>query len=179
MYEVEIKVQAAHEEVRSKLDEQGATRLERVLQTDTYYDAPHRDFKATDEALRIRREHNRDADTLIHQLTYKGPRIDDNSKTRIEHEMEIDAPSTMDAILLALGFEPAATVEKLRRRYRLEAYTITLDAVTDLGEFVEIETAVESKAAVPAARSQAFEHCRSLGLDPDEQLTTSYLGLLK
>ncbi len=179
MYEVEIKVQAAHEQVRSKLDEHGATRLEQVQQTDTYYDAPHRDFKATDEALRIRREHNRDAETLIHKLTYKGPRIDDNSKTRIEHEMEIDAPATMDDILTALGFEPAATVEKLRHRYRLGAYTITLDDVTNLGEFVEIETAVESEAAVTDARNRAFEHCRSLGLDPDEQLTTSYLGLLK
>ena len=56
MYEVELKLRADHEAVRAALDDAGASADVRVRQVDTYYDAPHRDFAETDEALRLRRE---------------------------------------------------------------------------------------------------------------------------
>ena len=56
MYEVEIKVPAALERVRDRLRERDADPAEIRRQRDVYYDAPHREFAETDEALRIRRE---------------------------------------------------------------------------------------------------------------------------
>lgn len=176
MYEVELKVRADHERAREALLSAGADPLGTVRQVDTYYDAPHRDFAATDEALRIRREHAH-AETTA-KITYKGPKIDATSKTREEHETTVADGETADAIFRGLGFEPVATVEKERHRYALREFTVTLDDVTDLGEFLEIETDVETEAEVEAARETAKTLLTDLSLDADAGIRTSYLGLL-
>jgi adenylate cyclase class 2 len=174
MYEVEVKVPAAHETVRPRLAALDAESRGTVVQRDTYYDAPHRTFAETDEALRIRRVHHEtgEEETLV---TYKGPLVDADSKTRREHETGVDDDETFDDLLRALGFEPAAVVEKERERFRVGEYTVTLDAVTDLGEFVEVET---ESTDVDAAREGVFDVLRDLDVDPTDQVRTSYLGLL-
>ncbi|UPW00340.1 class IV adenylate cyclase [Halorussus gelatinilyticus] len=177
MYEVEVKVPADHAEVRERLDALGADPVNAVEQEDTYYDAPHREFAETDEALRVRRESPEDADSFA-ELTYKGPLVEAESKTRREVETEVAEGEAAGDILAALGFDPAATVRKERERFALDGYTVTLDAVNGLGEFVEIETEVADEDAVEAAREEAFEILRELELDPEDQIRTSYLGLL-
>ncbi|WP_255195885.1 class IV adenylate cyclase [Halorarius litoreus] len=174
MYEVELKVEADHDAVRARLDELGATHDGRVQQVDTYYDAPHRNFAETDEAFRLRREHDEAGETA--KLTYKGPLVEVESKTREEHEVEVDDGEEAAAIADGLGFTPAATVEKDREFYRLDGYTVTLDSVEGLGTYVEVETEVETD--IEPAREGAKELLRRLDLDPDEQVRTSYLGLL-
>ncbi|ESP89500.1 class IV adenylate cyclase [Candidatus Halobonum tyrrellensis] len=205
MYEVEVKVRAAHGQVRERLAALDAERVERVSQSDTYYAAPHREFAETDEALRTRRETvidrgpaagadggpdpggrldaagaatgadaATDAET---RLTYKGPRIDTESKTREEHETAVADPAAAEGILDGLGFDPAATVEKERDVYAVGEYVVTLDTVADLGEFVEVERTVE-EADVDSAREGARALLRDLGLDPEEGIRTSYLELV-
>lgn len=184
MYEVEVKVSADLESVRRRLRELEAESLGAVVQEDTYYDAPHRSFPETDEALRIRREsavdeRGEDDDTTT-RVTYKGPLVDDSSKTREELETTVGDDETFDGILTNLGFEPVPTVRKEREHFVLEAfeeYTITLDAVDGVGEFVEVETdAAESE--LEAARDGTYAVLERLGLDPDDQIRTSYLELL-
>jgi hypothetical protein len=51
------------------------------------------------------------------------------------------------------------------------------EAVEGVGDYVEIETDVGTEAEVEAAREDAYEVLESLGLDPAEQIRTSYLGL--
>ena len=229
MYEVEIKLRADHGAVRARLDEVGAERIGRVEQADTYYDAPHRSFAETDEALRVRRTvsgENEDAgdrekrcssnsrkpptsgdmeassdassnrakrsgdseersstdsqtspDDSEARLTYKGPLVEAESKTREEFETRVADGETAAAILDGLGFAPAATVEKERERYRFDGATVTLDSVEGLGEFVEVEREAE-ESDVERVREGVRETIRALGLDPDEQVRTSYLGLL-
>jgi adenylate cyclase class 2 len=203
MYEVEVKVRADHDKIRSRLNELGnsnesneldefleldelyTTPTQIVQQTDTYYDAPHRDFEETDEALRIREEtegekaneEETDEEEPTIQLTYKGPLVDDDSKTREESETIVSNRETMDAILESLGFSPAAIVEKEREHYALGEYTVTLDTVSHLGEFVEVER-VSDDTEIETVREDAFSILRELGLDPDDQIRTSYLGLL-
>ena len=184
MYEVEVKVRADHDAVRERLAGAGAERVEDVVQTDTYYDAPHRDFAETDEVLRLRREAATDGDDgsgaeteTATRVTYKGPLVEDESKTREEFETGVGDGETAHELLSRLGFAPAATVEKQRERYALDGYTVTLDVVDGLGEFVEVEReAPESE--VESVREGAFEVLRSLGLDPADGIRTSYLGML-
>jgi len=176
MYEVEVKVRADHEAVRERLNDLDAHALGTVTQEDFYYDAPHRDFAETDEALRIRRES--DDDEAVEVVTYKGPLVEAESKTRKEHETVVGNGETVDELLSALGFESAARVHKQRDRYELDGYVVSLDTVTGLGEFVEVETEVDDEVDVESARVGAYDILRELGLDPDEQIRTSYLGLL-
>lgn len=178
-YEVEVKVRAAHEPVRAALSDRGASPSEVVEQTDTYYDAPDREFAETDEALRIRREtvDPEGAATTRTKLTYKGPLVDAGSKTRAEHETRVADDDELTGILDGLGYEPAATVEKRRERFGLDGYTVTLDSVTGLGEFVEVEAETD-EAGIERVRDGARRLLSELGLDPTEQVRTSYLGLL-
>ncbi len=176
MYEVEVKVRASHDAVRERLAAIDATPAGTVVQKDTYYDAPDRDFATTDEALRIRRETDTDGETTV-KLTYKGPLVDADSKTREEAETAVTDGDALASILAALDFRPAATVRKKRERYRVDDLTVTLDAVDGLGEFVECETTAP-ESAISSAREDAFDLLDRLGLDPDEQVRTSYLALL-
>ena len=184
MYEVEVKVEAAHDHVGERLADLGAEPLGTVHQHDTYYDHPTRDFAATDEALRLRREtagegtgtdHSNSSTTAT--LTYKGPLVDGDSKTREEVETGVEDPDALDAILRAVGFEPAAAVEKERERFGYGDYLVALDSVAGLGEFVEVEAGGEA-GDIDTLREGAFELCRRLGLDPDDSIRTSYLALL-
>jgi len=176
MYEIEVKVRGDHDPVRERLRERGADRTETVIQVDTYYDHPGRSFVETDEALRIRREESPDEDPVA-RLAYKGPMIESASKTREEIETPVEEPGALDAILRKLGFEPAPEVHKERERFRLEDYTVTLDAVEGAGTFVEIErTAADNE--IDAVRDGARELLCDLGLDPDDHVRTSYLELV-
>ncbi|AHG03885.1 adenylate cyclase [Halobacterium sp. DL1] len=198
MYEVEVKVPADLDAVRERLADAGAGRVATVAQADTYFDAPHREFAETDEALRVRRvatadpqfERDRPLPKLVDavldgeehasgesRVTYKGPLVEAQSKTREEFETGVDDGDVMRELLARLGFEPAATVRKLREKHELDGFTVLLDAVEDVGEYVEVETEVDGEAAVEAAREDAYELLRSLGLDPGDQVRTSYLGL--
>lgn len=173
MYEVELKVAADHEAIRERLAAVGADRLDVVDQVDTYLEHPVRDFGETDEAFRIRRE-TRDGKTTT-RVAYKGPLVEAGSKTREEYETGVADGDTMDRILREVGFEPFETVEKRRERYELDGYTVMLDTVEGLGEFVEVET---EAAAVEPAREGAEAVLRDLDLDPADQIRASYLGLL-
>ncbi|MFW6321975.1 MAG: class IV adenylate cyclase, partial [Halohasta sp.] len=174
MYEVELKLEADHDELREVLAELGADHVDSRHQTDTYYNAPHRDFAETDEALRIRHEQPADGEAVT-KLTYKGPLVERESKTREEHETAADDADALAGVLDGLGFEPAARVEKDREFYVLEGYTISLDRVTNLGEFVEIERET-TEAEVERVREGAVDLLSQLGLDASEQIRTSYLG---
>jgi adenylate cyclase class 2 len=176
MYEVELKLRADHDSLQEQLTEVGAERVDSRRQVDTYYDAPHRSFAETDEALRIRREEPANGDGVT-KLTYKGPLVETASKTREEHETAVNDDDALQGVLAGLGFAPAATVEKTRVYYDFEGYTLVLDTVDGLGEFVEIEREVP-EAEVAAARREAIDRLEQLGLDPDDQIRTSYLGLL-
>ncbi|MFC7324328.1 class IV adenylate cyclase [Halorubrum rutilum] len=192
MFEVEIKVPADVDAVRDRLRKAGAERVDARRQRDAYYDAPHRDFAETDEALRVRREAplpdgigsgaaetaDRDPTPETTKLTYKGPLLDEGSKTRAERETEVADPEAAAGILAGLGFEPAATVEKRREFWAYDGFTVTLDAVDGLGEFVEIERSVDDETAIESVRDDALAALDRLGLDGAEQVRTSYLGLL-
>jgi len=194
MYEVELKVRADHGPVREALADLGATQVAAVEQVDTYYDHPGRDFATTDEALRLREVRPLDGDgpgaspagDAETRLTYKGPLVDETTKTREEFETGVADGPTAGTILERLDFAPAATVRKRRRRFERGADTVTLDAVDELGEFVEVEREVSvpngadgaDSPAVNQARNGARDLLRDLGLDPDDGIRTSYLGLL-
>lgn len=182
MYEVELKVRANHDRLREALAGHDAEPKQQVRQVDTYYDAPHRDFAETDEALRTREETDLESGSETTELTYKGPLVENASKTREEHETTVDNPAGIEGILDGLGFEPAATVEKHREAFSIDGYTVTLDTVDGLGEFAEVERAISAVEAddsgVERVREGAIDLMDELGLDDDEQIRTSYLGLL-
>ena len=177
-YEVELKfAQEPDSNLESKLIEWGATNKKTEHQVDIYFQHPARDFSQTDEAMRIRSVGTRNV------LTYKGPLIDSETKTRLEQEVEFESGDagreTMCLILESNGYRKVICVEKLRESYRLDwrsrSFEIAFDTVESLGKFIEIETIAEEHDR-PEATDSIRQLAKEFGLSRQER--RGYLRLL-
>jgi adenylate cyclase class 2 len=171
MIEIEIKARAGIEALRSKLMREGAASEKTVEQMDLYFNAPHRDFARTDEALRLRSEEGRVF------LTYKGKKLDAKSKTRKEVEVEVGDFCMMEDILVSIGFTRSLRVRKTREIYHLGDAVVCLDRVDGLGEFVEMETLVADTEGMEKKRDWLIAEMRRLGV-AGELIRESYLEML-
>ncbi len=168
-FEVEIKFRtdaAGHAELVRRLSGLGAESAPACEQEDNYLSHPTRDFGATGEALRLRREGE------ANYVTYKGPRQPGPTKTREEIEVAFaagdDAHRQMGRVWELLGFRPVAILHKRRQAYRLvrggRAIAVVLDLAEGLGEFAEVETIAADAADLPAAQSAVLDLAQALGL---------------
>lgn len=178
MLEVEVRYRTADRGgVIARLVGWGAELAQDRTDVDRYFNPADRDLKSSDEAFRLRRvgEANR--------LTYKGPRIDAETKTRAEIEIPLgDGAGTADdaeRLLLALGFRPVVTVRKKRQVYRFTRGGFDLEACFDdvelVGPFVELEILAPEDQYEPA-KAVLLRTAADLGLTETE--TRSYLGMV-
>jgi len=168
--EIEVKFKVSSlKEVEGRLKELGAVLKETEVEEDVYYQHPCKDFKLTDEALRLR------CTLKICELTYKGPRAPGKLKAREEITVKVEDFKKMDFILKRLGFSKVAVIRKTRKKYVLENREICLDEVEGLGEFVEVELLVEK--SLREAEKELLDFARKLGIS-GEPITKSYLELL-
>ena len=177
MIEVEVKAKIDNfKDVEKKLDEIGAVKSKNEFQEDIYFNSPVVDFAKTDEALRIRTTtQNKDTNMFI---TYKGPKIDEKSKTRKEIEMGIADSEKCSGIFEAIGFKKVRTVRKNRQYYTYENFEISLDDVEGLDPYMEIEVALEDGADYGEAQDSIFKLFERLGIT-DGFERTSYMELLE
>lgn len=167
---LEIEIKAFCDDpgrVREAIKARGGIERKRVVEEDTYYNHPARDFAETDEALRIRNAQGRQV------LTYKGPKLSSRSKARIEEEVDISKNGNMHEVLVHLGFRESGRVIKQRELYRLDDMDITIDEVRGLGTFVELE---KKGTSIDKIEPQLFAMAEKLGLSRFER--RSYLEML-
>jgi adenylate cyclase class 2 len=174
VFEVEVKYRVTdHTNIRDKLRELNAKFLEHTEETDVYFNSPVRDFARTDEALRVRVYGD---GTVV--VTYKGPRIGGAGKTREEISVTTnDLDSTLE-ILRRLGFREVARIVKRRDVYNYENFTIYLDTVEGLGNFVEVETMVNDRELIDKATEEVLRLGDRLGLSRDWIERRTYLELM-
>lgn len=177
MYEVELKFPLIDGDafVR-RLVECEARPGSSADQCDLYFNHPARDFEQTDEAFRIRTVNGQ------HRVTYKGPVVDPNIKTRREIEIELagnEAFEKFSEMLRLLGFRPVRKVSKHRQTFHLNwegrEFEIALDRVEGLGLFAEIETLAEESGRA-AASAAILSLVAQFQLPPPQR--KSYLALL-
>ena len=180
-YEVEQKFRLPDDEAISRLiarvTEIGGNWQDPEQHADTYYAHPSRDFAATDKALRIRSIGD------CHFVTYKGPKINQETKTRRELELPLNppkfGPAELDELWQTLGFTPVATVRKTRRKAKLISadwsFSVDLDQVEEVGSFVELDTASD-ESRIASAESALHDLAQSLELT--DVIPSSYLCLL-
>lgn len=168
MIEVEVKARC-DSEVADKILAMGAVLKGTEHHHDIYFNSPSRDFRKTDEALRIRTKEEGA------RLTYKGPKLDSRTKSRVELTVELDNPMAMEKILSELGFRPSGEVRKRRTKYTLGKVTFALDDVDGLGSFLEIEALAEDDWT--DKQEMVLEILKRLG--QGESIRKSYLELLE
>ncbi len=164
-----------------RLEHLGAAELPTESHVDIYLAHPCRDFKATDEAFRLRKYNSQAC------VTYKGKRLPGNVKTRPEIELYIE-PSEIDQwleMMQLLGFQAKPKVLKTRRVFSVfenpqvakqTPFTIALDEVVELGAFAEVELLVDDPQQLEAARARIEAMANLLGLTNVQP--RSYLSLL-
>lgn len=156
MKDVEIEIQ-----VRVK----GADLLEAFLhrkgeftgenyQKDDYYTPSHRNFLAKEpiaEWLRLR-------DAKTGSITYKKWHYGKNGKSEYcdEYESEIGDLEQLRKIFEVLDYKLIASVEKTRKTWLYNDYEVAIDAVTGLGDFVEVEYKGTGKVADAAKITSAM-----------------------
>ncbi|MFG0334650.1 MAG: class IV adenylate cyclase [Maioricimonas sp. JB049] len=177
-YEVEMKFPLRDAgRVRGRLEELGAKTSPQEQQCDLYFAHPERDFARTDEAFRIRSIGDENL------VTYKGPLLDQQTKTRQEIELAFEsgpvAAQKMWELFRALGFNEVRRVQKVRTQYTMRwrdyDFSLALDSVDELGEYVEVEILAD-QSNWEAARDAALELARELSLKDSER--RSYLQML-
>jgi adenylate cyclase class 2 len=192
MIEVEVKVRISNpDKVRKKLEENNATYKISLHHEDYYFNMPKglRDFKETDEALRLRRS------TEIHKnsvkgprkvssfITYKGKKIDSLTKTRKEIEVKTDNFDKTIEILEILGFQKVLKIKKERELYTIEYKLHEIDALIDYipildQYFLEVEVLTNAMDNVEVNRKVLFELLNLLGIKKNQSIRESYLELI-
>ncbi|HEV2342373.1 MAG TPA: class IV adenylate cyclase [Candidatus Acidoferrales bacterium] len=157
-----------------------------VLERNTLYDTPSRDFSRRGSILRIRTELPAAAPDsarriprvgkppLAGLLTYKGllPKLASrNSRYKIREEIEFRLPNALrfERLFLRLGLRPWFRYEKFRTTYRLPRIPglhLDLDE-TPCGAFLELD----------GSQQTINQAARLLGFGPADYITVSYLEL--
>ena len=191
MIEVEIKVQIPNANDMRKLFEKEGGKYElSLLHEDTYFNAPDqlRDFKKSDEALRIRNstEYRRDEPEVKktrHFLTYKGKKMDETTKTRQELELIVEDGETMGEILKVLGFQKLFIVKKERELYVFEHEGHEIEALIDYlpilkQHFIEVEVTTEKQEELEDLSDLLFNFLERFSISRDQSIRKSYLELI-
>jgi adenylate cyclase class 2 len=178
-YEVEQKFRVSDSvAIEQMLLALGCKLSEGVTQVDTYFSHPARNFRETDEVLRLRC----DGDTNF--ITYKGPKIDQQTKTRVELELVLPSGGQFDQqfrhLWAVLGFQILVEVRKRRKKANLDwqgaRIEVAFDEVEGLGAFIELEATAEERE-VDFARKCVASLAAHLGLNQNERRGYSELML--
>lgn len=181
MLEVELKAALTAEQsvsLPARLEEMGFTGKSCLRETDIYWNGCDRDFRKTDEALRLRSVEDLHTHTGEALLTYKGPKQDGRSNTRTEYETSVGSMTVARDLLRALGYQDLFVVEKIRREFSRENITACLDRVTGLGDYLELEILLEGETGREMAVDTLLGLLDALGLSRETLCRRSYLELL-
>lgn len=157
-----------HEPIRAKLRGLGAKRVGLRFELNAFFDSPDRSLKAKDQGLRLRSmKHEDGRESSV--ITFKGPAIASQVKSREEIEFSIGSFDDAAALLGKLGYTPTLGFEKRRETWELDDSLVELDEAPHLGTFVEIEG--ESEQLVLQVRTK-------LGLDGLPLISKGYIRMI-
>jgi len=162
--EIEIKFRVPDlDSLTARLRNLGLTPITlRTHEMNTLFDLPGRPLRAKGDLLRLRKYG--DAWLLTHKTKSKNE--DSPHKVRVETETRVEDGEKMQAILIALQFQPVFRYEKFRAEWQADQGHVVIDE-TPIGNFAEIEGPSEWIDSV----------ARNLGVAPDDYITETYAAL--
>jgi adenylate cyclase class 2 len=148
-----------------------------------YFDHPCRSFSQTDEAIRLRSRTPLDdvpglsSEYAQIELTYKGPKVDKRTKTRLEFTSGVSDFEAVAEILRHTGFKYVATIRKRRVFFDIEGITTSIDDIEGIGLFLELEAIAKGEEKMQVARTKLLSLVKRLGFDPRKMVRESYLEI--
>ena len=202
MLEIEIKAVLeglSVDAIEREAERMGFIKGALLAETDIYFNGNDRNFLETDEALRLRGVRNFTAGTCENLITYKGPKLDGVSGSRLEYETAVGDLNTMRRLVEALGYREAFSVRKRRQEWKLyhdgqppqktgvastgraatpREITLCMDVVDGLGVYLELETLSESAGEQKDRLDVLFTLLDDLGVSRNRLTRKTYLELL-
>ncbi len=164
MDEIEIKFRVSDlHSLTTRLRDLGLKQITpRTHEMNTLFDLSGRPLRAKGDLLRLRKYGD------IWLLTHKAKGENDAGphKIRVETETRVDDGGKMEAILVALQFQPTFRYEKFRAEWQGEQGHVVIDE-TPIGSFAEIE------GPAPWIDSVAGD----LDVSPADYITETYAAL--
>ena len=175
--EVELKFPLLnHKELIEKLKSIATLEKEGDFQKDTYFNPAHRDFlskKPVSEWLRLRQSKKG------FNLDYKKWHNENNDAISCEEfETFLENTENLKNILNKLDFKGLIIVEKIRKNWTYKNAIISIDKVTELGDFIEIEIKENEFKDIEQAKEYLFNILKELNIDVGEQDFEGYPYLL-
>lgn len=158
--EIEVKYRVDDlEALLIALKSQGIELSEPIFQDDQAY-APagwqFGDSKLGISFLRLRTVGNR------HYFALKQPA--DNAQACLEYETEVADRQAMHYAAMHMGYKPTVRIAKTRRVATLEACSLCVDDVEDVGSFLEIERLTADDVNAPVVQTELAAFVESLGI---------------
>ncbi|MGR5149842.1 class IV adenylate cyclase [Photobacterium alginatilyticum] len=169
-YEVEYKFRIqGHEAILQRLRSLGATEfVANNQETDTYFDRTDSPLVHQAISMSVRSMEP----SGIKLWIVKGPGNDRCEAVKIE---SVDKTHSM---LKTLGYQAAFCITKTRSIYFLGQFHITLDKVSELGDFAEIAVMTDDKHRLDDLKAGCLELGEKLGLEHSDIESRSYRQLL-
>lgn len=163
---IEIKARCNNPDfVRKYLKGQGASFIGTDHQRDTYFNVPNGRLKL--------REGNIENNLIFYQRSNEsGPKQSDFILTPVT-----DASNLKESLSLSLGVK--VIVEKQREIYFIDNVKFHIDAITQVGIFVEIEAGNKTQPlSLIQLREQCDKYMEALGIKEHDLIQTSYSDML-
>ena len=159
--EIEIKATFKDKEkIIAALKSLGAVEEKQKHQIDEYYNHPSRDTRESNEYIRLRYKFGGNKGIFAHHIN-----ISDGVNE--EHEVEVEDIKTFKKILENFGFPLLGVIDKKRETFNLDEFTITLDEVKDIDNFIEIEVDGE-ESEIEEKKERCYQLLERLGLSRDD-----------
>ena len=166
--EIEVKAKIQNcDALIAKLVALGCVFSEPIMQEDQVFVHKNDPFpvKLGMNVLRIRKNNGK----VI--FTFKRPLS--NGLDKLEHEVTVSDAGELENILTALDFREVSLVKKVRRKTRCQDYEICVDAVDQLGSFIEMEKIAED-ADSGKIQDEMFALLLSFGVNKEDRVMVGY-----
>ncbi|MEY2640768.1 MAG: hypothetical protein RL150_161 [Candidatus Parcubacteria bacterium] len=168
--EIEVKARLENPDaVRQALLARSCTFSEPITQHDTVFIGNGVSYEAAkpgDIFLRVRETPK--GSTFTMKQTIK------NELDCAEAETEIADPEAMKQALKIMGYEYVVTVQKTRQTCACDGYTICLDTVSELGDFIEVEKLVDGEADGDVVQAELVAFLETLGVPASARVVHGY-----
>lgn len=174
--EIEVKARVKDfDKVIKKLQDLGCEIPEAIIQDDKIFVAKnYGDFVKLhigSNILRIRTVNNEKSFFTLKQSIK-------NELDCIEKQTEIAKPQEMYDALIMMGYENVVAVYKSRQKIKYQNYTICLDQVKDLGNFIEVERLFNDDSEAEGIQEEIFKFLQTLGIQKEDRETHGYDTLI-
>lgn len=155
--EIEIKATFDNKEkLKKSLKSIGAKPEKTKHQIDEYYNHPSRDTRKTNEYVRLRYNNGENKGIFAYHIN-----ISDGVNK--EFEVPVEDIKTFKKILEGLNFPLLGVIDKKRETFKFKDFTITIDEVKDIDNFIEIETDGE-ESEIESKKAKCIELLEKIGL---------------